>query len=481
VRLDYAGLASSMSQVAHGLHALGLKVGDSVGLFLSNAAACEVVLTALGCYELGAIVSPINIRYADEELLHALELLQPRFVVTTQADASRVARLAPSIGILVVGKAEERAERWPAPDPALPPLPAFPTPDREAPSCVLFTSGTTARSKGVVHSQRTQVHAGYAVGGALGLTIDDVYQGCWPVFTSSVLNMGFMSALVHGAGLVLEGAGDRETERLHLIASENATVYHGVTAPLNFLFTEYAKGGYDLNRLRRIVYGGAAMPLELIERWTALLPGIDQVHVWGMTETGPGGTYLPPSYLPRKAGAVGVPMPGCTVRIIDNAGRPLPDGEEGEIEFAGRSAALAYLRNPEASAETFVDGWVRTGDIGRIDEEGLLHFVDRKKDIINRGGLKISSAAVEDVLYRFPGVAEAAAIAVPHPALGEDVGACLVPGSGVTLDLDALAVFCAERLADYERPRKWLVVDSLPRNPMGKVLKHELRDRFATR
>src|SRR5690606_30194074 len=185
------------------------------------------------------------------------------------------------------------------------------------------------------------------------------------------------------------------------IESEGTTVYHGVTAPLKFMMEEFARspGAYDLSRLRRLGYGGATMPAEVIHRFSALLPKVDQVHIWAMTETGPAGTYLPAWFLPRKAGCIGQPQPGCSVRVVDPSGRAVPAGQTGEIVFAGRSAALGYWRNTEATAQTFVDGWVHTGDVGMFDDEGHLHFVDRLKDIINRGGLKISSAAVEDVIY----------------------------------------------------------------------------------
>ncbi|MFJ3366888.1 class I adenylate-forming enzyme family protein [Pseudomonas sp. NPDC086251] len=141
--------------------------------------------------------------------------------------------------------------------------------------------------------------------------------------------------------------------------------------------------------------------------------------------------------------------------------------------------ALGYFRNEQATAESFVDGWVHTGDIGRLDDEGLLHFVDRKKDIINRGGLKISSASVEEVLYRFPGIGEAAVVAIPHAGLGEDIAACVVPGLGQTLDLKALVEHCTQHLSDFARPRQWHVLFELPKSPMGKNLKRELRDQIS--
>ena len=477
-RLTFSQLVIRMDAVARGLNARGLQRGERVALLLSNDAVREGVLSALGCYRLGAIVAPLNLRAADEELAHSLALVDPRFIVTTADLAERARRLRPQAQVLQLGSAAHAADGWPEPEQEFHDTTLAEVARPEDPSVLLFTSGTTARSKAVAHCHRSQLYCGYAVGGAVGLTDQDLYQGAWPIFTSSVLNMACMAAWVAGAGVVLEETPLDNAGRLRLIESEGTTVYHGVTSPLHFMIDEYAKAQYDLSRVRRIGYGGATMPVEVIAKFSARLPWADQVHIWGMTETGPAGTFLPPWFLPRKAGSIGGAMRACAVRVIDDAGRSVAPGETGEIAFAGPSTALGYYRNPEATAATFVDGWVRTGDIGRLDDEGHLHFVDRKKDIINRGGLKIASAAVEEVIYRFAGVAEAAVVAVPHAGLGEDMAACVVAAPGVALDLPALQRHCAAALADYQTPRQWHLLDVLPKNPMGKILKRELRERL---
>ncbi len=477
-RLSYAQLVIRMEGVARGLHARGLKKGDRLALFLSNAAVREGVLSALGCYRLGAIVSPLNVRSSDDELRYALALIDPGMIVTTHDAAARIADLCPAAKLLVIGGAVGDAGSWPEPEKEFHDIALPEVAQAEDPSVLLFTSGTTARSKAVMHCHRSQLYCGYAIGGAIGITDDDTYQGAWPLYTSSVLNMACMASWVHGAGVVFEEVPLDNAGRLRLIETEGTTIYHGVTSPLHFMIDEYPRGRYDLSRVRRIGYGGAAMPAEVIDKFTQRLPWVDQVHIWGMTETGPAGTFLPPWFLPRKAGCIGGAQPGCAIRVIDDEGRPLARGETGEIEFSGPSMALAYYNDPRATSAAFVDGWVRTGDIGRFDEEGHLHFVDRKKDIINRGGLKIASAAIEDVIYRFPGVAEAAVVAVAHRGLGEDIAACVVAAEGVRLDLDALQAHCARLLADYETPRRWHLLDALPKNPMGKVLKRELRDQL---
>lgn len=475
-RLTYAQLVIRMDAMARGLLERGLQKGDRVALYLSNDAVREVVLTALGCYRLGAIVVPLNPRSGADELQHAIELLEPKFIVCTSDALTRLGALESSARLLVLNGNPYAPETWPEPEAEVHALALPALPDCEDASVMLFTSGTTAKPKAVVHCHRSQLFCGYAIGGALGLTGSDIYQGAWPVYTSSVLNLACMAAWVAGAAVVLEEASLDNGGRLRLIQTEACTVYHGVTSPLHFMIDEYLKGGYDLSRVRRIGYGGAAMPAEVIEKFRARMPWADQVHIWGMTETGPAGTYLPPWFLPRKAGCIGIPQPSCAIQVINEDGEPLGIDVPGEIIFAGPSMALGYFRNPGATKETFVDGWVRTGDIGKIDHEGHLHFLDRKKDLINRGGLKIASAAVEDVIYKCRDVLEAAVIAVPHPKLGEDIAACVVVAPGTNLDERELQTHCARYLADYQVPRRWFMLQSLPKSPMGKILKKDLRE-----
>lgn len=482
-RLGYTQLVERMDAMARGLHARGLRRGDRLALMLPNTAALEGVLTALGCWRMGAAVSPLNPSASDDELRHALALLEPRRVVVRgPLDADRLEALGLAPGhLLLLDDSEETCRSWP--DPKDLPAGDMPTDCQASPndlSCLLFTSGTTARAKAVMHTHRTQLHTGLAMGSAMGLRDDDIYQGSWPLHTSSVLNLACMSAWVHGACVSIEENTLDNGGRLRLIASEACTVYHSVPAPLHFLIDEFERNRYDVSRVRRVVYGGATMPLEVIELYARLWPQADQVQVWGMTETGPAGTALPPHMLPRQAGAIGLAQPGCAIRILEDCDGPVlrdaPAGEIGEIAFSGPSASPGYFRNAEATAETFVDGWVLTGDLGRIDREGVLHFIDRKKDIINRGGLKLSSAAIEEALYRFDGISEAAVIAIPHPRLGEDVAACVVARDPDALDLGALEQHCSRILAANQVPRAWFLLPALPRNALGKVLKRELRD-----
>lgn len=488
-RLSYSQLALYARRVGAGLTALGVRRGDRVAVYLGNEAGREAVLTALGCFAIGAIVVPVNIRSADEELHHALDLVKPLLVITIGASAARIqsvslARLilldAPTAHSSVAGVSAEDADRWPEPTEVVTGEEACSESAPDDLACLLYTSGTTARSKAVMHTHRSMLAAGLAMGDSVGLGREELYQGAFPFFTSSCLNLGCMSAWVHGAGFVMEH-GLTNAQRLRLIESECTTVYHGVPSVIQFMLDEAACDQYGLKNVKRIAYGGASMPVPTIERIAQQWPWMNQVHVWGMTESGPAGASLPSHWLPSKAGLIGLAMLNCELRVVDEAGQPVARGDSGELCFRGPSMATGYFEDPIATAQTFRGGWLYTGDVVVEDTDGLLRFVDRKKDVINRGGLKISSAVVEAALYRVPGVVEVAVVALAHPRLGEDVAACVVAAPGVQLDPKLLSLACEQQLADYEVPRHWFFLDALPKNPMGKILKRELRELLARR
>lgn len=478
-RLMYRQLALHMRQMAAGLAVLGVQRGDRVAVYLSNEAGREAVLTALGCFALGAVVVPLNVRSSDEELGNALALVAPVLVVSMQSSVPRLRRLS-SARSMVLNPADADTLRWPDPTEGgfLPEVEPVAAPHDLA--CLLFTSGTTSRAKAVMHNHHSMVAAGFAMGSAVGLGPADLYQGAFPFFTSSCLNLGCLSAWVHGAGFVMEN-GLSNAQRLRLIETECATVYHGVPSVIQFMLDESASNPQSLRNVRRVAYGGASMPAPSIDRITQAWPWLDQVQVWGMTESGPAGAWLPPHWLPGKAGLIGQSMVNCELRVVDEAGELVRQGETGELYFRGPSMAQGYFNDPTATAEAFRGDWLHTGDVVVEDKDGLLRFVDRKKDVINRGGLKVSSAAVEAALYRIPGVAEAAAVAMPHPQLGEEVAACIVAAPGVDLDAQAMSANCQAWLADYELPRRWFFFSALPKNPMGKVLKRELREQVLAR
>jgi acyl-CoA synthetase (AMP-forming)/AMP-acid ligase II len=284
-RLTYAQLDLYMRRVGAGLSALGAQAGDRVAVHLDNDAGREAVLTALGCFAIGAVVVPVNTRSSDDELRHALALVRPRLLVTVRANSARVHAACPAARLVCIDAVglcdgtQASSSQWP--EPTVVTDGVTPVARADSPSCLLYTSGTTARSKAVVHTHGSMLHAGLAMGKAVGLGDTDLYQGAFPFFTSSCLNIGCMSSWVHGAGFVMEHALGN-AQRLRLIESECTTVYHGVPSVIRFMIDEAEQGRYALERVRRIAYGGAAMPSRTIERIAERWPWADQVHVWGI-------------------------------------------------------------------------------------------------------------------------------------------------------------------------------------------------------
>jgi acyl-CoA synthetase (AMP-forming)/AMP-acid ligase II len=471
-RLSYAQLVHRMESVARGFAAAGIGPADRIAVFLDNAAGREAVLSALGALALGAVFVPVTTRASDADLHHIFDLVAPVAVVTDPSGARRLAGCAGNACFFILGGTCGTV--WPEPEhqPAGP-QPAAPA-DPDTLGCLLFTSGTTARPKAVMHTHRTMIAAGACAGQALGLTQRDLYQGIFPFFTSSAMNLACMSTWVHGAGFVMEGVIDTAA-RLDLVASEGTTFYHGVPSVVIFMLQAFDPVRHDLTGLRRVAYGGAAMPAQTIATIGVLWPWLDQVQIYGSTESGPTGTVLMQADMARKQGSVGRAMPQCRIDVLDDDGRTVPPGETGEIAITSPATAIGYYRNAAATKEAFDGRRLRTGDVGHMDAEGFVFFTDRKKDIINRGGLKIPSVAVEDVLYGHPSIREAAVVAIPHPELGEDVAACIVLNAGATATEQQLAAYCSDRLAPNAVPRRWLYLSELPKNAMGKILKSELR------
>jgi acyl-CoA synthetase (AMP-forming)/AMP-acid ligase II len=478
-RLTYAQLDFLGTRMGFALRALGIDKGDRIAVFLTNDAGREAVLTALGCFAIGAAVVPLNTRSSDEELRYAINSVEPTRIVTIASCAQRLHSLAPVRQLLIDAELTELVhdqphDRWPEPLNAKPPSDSLPSPDPENLTCLLFTSGTTAHPKVVMHNHRTMLATGHAMGSALGIQDDDVYQGAFPFFTSSCLNLACMSTWVKGATFVMEHSLNT-AQRLELIETERTSYYHGVPSILQFMLDEVTLHPRNLLHLKRVAYGGGAMPTKTIDRIAEQWHWTSQVQVWGMTESGPAGTYLPSEYTREKIGSIGLPMPNCEVAVVDDQFQKVPFGDVGELLFRGPSQALGYFRDPQATGLTFTDGWLRTGDLVKQDGDGFLYFLDRKKDVINRGGLKIASVAVESVIYKMAGVVEAAVIAVPHAVLGDDIAACVVLSPDSAITVEQLREFCLTRLADYEIPRQWFFLDALPKSPIGKILKRELR------
>jgi len=223
------------------------------------------------------------------------------------------------------------------------------------------------------------------------------------------------------------------------------------------------------------------MAQDVIERLAKTFPHVELRQTYGLTEAGPSGTFLAGRDALRKLGSLGTAMPMCDVRVMRPDGSETDPDEMGEVVMRGPAVSQGYYKQPDATAETFRDGWLWSGDLARRDADGYLFYMDRKKDVIIRGGFNITSMEVEDAVFKHPSVEEVSVVAIPHEKLGEDLCAFVVPGKSKSVTKEELMDFLAPRIADYKIPRHWVFVSELPRNPTGKILKSELRERARNR
>jgi long-chain acyl-CoA synthetase len=298
-----------------------------------------------------------------------------------------------------------------------------------------------------------------------------------PVYTSTGIHTFPLPCLTWGATMLYEDGFDAKAWARRAIATA-PTHYFGVPSMLALILdqardTEIAA----VTTLRNVMFGGSPMPMDLAERLIAAFPGLRLWNLYGLTEAGPNGTALRPEDALRKLTSVGTPLPSVEIRIAGPNGSALGAGEHGEVLMRTPSVMAGYVDDPAPPVSAVdEDGWLPTGDIGRLDDEGFLTLLDRKNDMVVRGGFNVYPAEVEQAFAAHPDVAEAAVVGVPHAVLGEDVVACVVLRDRADTSPEELVDFCRQRVADYKAPRTVHVVDALPRNAMGKVLRRELRE-----
>ncbi len=348
---------------------------------------------------------------------------------------------------------------------------------------LLYTGGTTGRSKGVRLSHRNILANAGQIRMVSGFRTGDVYSHVAPMFHSADLHgtMGFLMGCSHVyLPQFTPAAAAASIERYRV------TIAHWVPTMIK-MFSEAADSTrHDTSSLRMLFYGSSPMPVEWVRAVCALFPRIELFHCYGLTETSPLLTILDSASLRAclESGdtsllkSAGRPLPGVELRILDGDGRSLSPGEIGEIVVRGPNVSKGYLKRDRENAEVFRDGWFHTGDVGRLDEDGYLFLVDRKKDMIITGGENVYSSEVEAVLYRHPGVSEAAVIGVPDDRYGEALFAVIVPKAGVTLTAEEIIDHCRVHIGGYKIPRRIAFVDALPRTAVGKVQKAALRERY---
>jgi long-chain acyl-CoA synthetase len=335
---------------------------------------------------------------------------------------------------------------------------------------ILYTSGTTGQPKGaeLTHDNLTRnVEVGL---GLLNATSEDVVFGGLPLFHVFGQTCGLNAAVKAGACLTLLPRFDA-TKTLEILQRDNVTIFQGVPTMYVALVNHPNRADYDLSKLRVCASGGAAMPVEVMTSFEKEF-GCVVLEGYGLSETSPIASFNLPER--RRPGSIGSPVPGVEFRIVDDAGNDVPDGDPGEIVIRGHNVMKGYWGKPEATSAAIKDGWFHSGDVARRDEDGFYFIVDRKKDMIIRGGYNVYPREIEEVLYEHPAVAEAAVIGMPHAELGEEVAAVVALKPGGSATPDELRDYVKGKVAAYKYPRRVEIVDALPKGPTGKILKREI-------
>jgi long-chain acyl-CoA synthetase len=338
---------------------------------------------------------------------------------------------------------------------------------------ILYTSGTTGQPKGaeLTHANLTR-NAELTADTLLKAGPDDVVMGCLPLFHVFGLTCGLFATINNGACLTLLPRFD-PAKALEIIGRDKVTIFEGVPTMYAAMLHQPGSADADVSSLRTCISGGAAMPVELMRSFEKTF-GCMILEGYGLSETSPVASFNHPDKV-RKPGSIGTPILGVEMRVVDADGADVPVGEIGEIAIRGHNIMKGYWQRPEATAEAIPDGWFRSGDLAKVDEDGYFFIVDRKKDMIIRGGYNVYPREVEEVFYEHPAVAEAAVIGISHDELGEEIGAAVALKPGEEATTGELREFVRERVAAYKYPRYVWLVPGLPKGPTGKILRREVQ------
>jgi long-chain acyl-CoA synthetase len=466
--LSYSQLDGASAHVAGMLRTKGVGPGDRVGIMLPNVPHFPIVY--YGILRLGGVVVPMNVLLKERETGFYLSDPEAKAVFAWHqfadaADAGAAEAGAECITVKpgefenLVGAAEpvvEVADR-----------------DPDDTAVVLYTSGTTGTPKGaeLTHSNlvrnvevtlETLVEAGP----------DDVILGALPLFHSFGQTCGLNVAVAAGACLTLIPRFDAG-KALEIIQRDRATVFEGVPTMYAALLNYSERERFDVSSLRLCISGGAALPVELLRAFEDVF-GCAILEGYGLSETSPVASFNHP-HRERKPGSIGTPVAGVEMKLIADDGSEPPEGEPGEVAIRGHNIMKGYWNRPEATADAIdADGWFKTGDVARRDADGYYFIVDRKKDLIIRGGYNIYPREVEEVLYEHPAVAEAAVVGIPHDEFGEEVGAAVALKDGADCSEAELREYVKSQVAAYKYPRRVWILDELPKGPTGKILKREI-------
>jgi long-chain acyl-CoA synthetase len=466
IELTYGQLDGATAHVAGLLRDHGCERGDRVGVMLPNVPYFPVCY--YGVLRAGGIVVPMNVLLKRREVAYYLKDSETKLLIAWSDFAQEAQGGADDAGIecilVKVGEFEHEVGRAKAL------TEVADTADGDT-AVILYTSGTTGQPKGAELSNANLKRNAEASRGLFDLGAEAVVLGALPLFHTFGQTCGMNATLGGGGTLTLIPRFD-PVKALEIIERDRVNIFQGVPTMYGAMLHLDNRDEFDVSTLKMCASGGSAMPVELMRGFEAAF-GCKVLEGYGLSESSPVASFNHPDR-ERKPGSIGTPIAGVEMKVVDADGNEVDEGEVGEIVIKGHNVMNGYWKRPEATAETIVDGWLHTGDMGRVDGDGYFYIVDRKKDMIIRGGYNVYPREIEEVLYEHPGVREAAVIGVPHAEYGEEVAAAVALKDGASVSPEELRDYVRDQVAAYKYPRQVWLVDDLPKGPTGKILKREI-------
>lgn len=475
---NYDQFNREVNKLAHGLLDLGISKGDKAAFMMKNSDT--FVFSYFAGAKIGAVIVPMNFRLTASEIQYILKQSEAKVVICDEEFEETIVKAMVSSNVenvIVVGTpsiAENRSYiEVLSSNEQEPNVEVLETDDLE----ILYTSGTTGRPKGALFDHRRIFNVGLSMMISMGINQQERFLHIAPLFHSAQLNLFLVSGTVLGATHFIH-RDFHPVHTLQAIQENKITHFFGVPAMFNFLLQVPNADSYDLSSIKRCGYGAAPMAPELVKKSMNLFKNDQFFNLCGLTEAGPNGILLDPNGHKKNLGKNGKPSFLTEARVVDETGHDIEVGAVGEFVLKGESIMKEYYKKPEETKATLKDGWLYTGDLATVDEEGNITLVDRKKDMIISGGENVYSIEVEEVLYEHPQVLEAAIIGLPDEVWGEAVCAVVVPHKDQVINEEELKQFCRQKLAGYKVPRRIFVEEMLPRNASGKILKYQLRQQL---
>lgn len=484
-KFSYEEFAAAVGRAAGMLASHGVGRGEVVSLLMPNSV--EYVIAYFACWKLGAIAGPINSLLKAQEISYVLSdsetkalLVHSDFLPTVES----IRKDLPGLSVVIAFDDEAAATRD-FKDDSNPTISTnlslsdsgLSDIDRDSEAIIIYTSGTTGKPKGCLLTHGNLLANARQISQWLGFTENDRLLTIMPLFHMNAVSVTTMSALYAGGSSVVS-AKFSASRFWQIISDYQITSFGSVATMLSMLLTTYPDGvpkGLKTDQLRFAMCGSAPVPAEVMKRFEETF-GCLVIEGYGLSESTCRSTFNPPDER-RRPGSCGKPI-GNEMRVVDEEDREVANGELGEIVLRGENILKGYYRNPEATATAFRNGWFHTGDVGYRDADGFFYIVDRKSDMIIRGGENIYPREIDEVLYQHPAVAAAATVGVPDQLYGEEVAAFIVLKEGTEASEDEFIAFCRARLADYKCPKTVRVVKEIPKGPTGKLLKRELTRQF---